>query len=405
MRWNYKDIVRWAVSRALVGSGEQGVLASQCDRAHRAFDGIGVELGTSIIEEQCQSVPMVQSVTNRLGQSGSAGEPGEQPGEPRMHRFDQRTGLLPARAQSFVGGPATDVRLDRVESGDPAQSLFGDRRLRGDLNVVKLPPCMRPTEGEFDRFTVTSNANEASIAVGLQQTPEAFQVARRMLALAVLAVNIRGSGMARAAPRPGIDRIAPEPSGLGLSATRIKHRQCRVVGEHMRRVQHRAQQQFVQRRQPPTGGADPVAERGTIQCHPGAGEDLGLAVERQVVAVFVDNDMREQSLGRHAAVDWTLGRGGLNHGFLTAAAAITRPADDADAQLSRDIIQHLGTIFADDVKRLATTRTGLVFNIDDGLDPGQMLRQRALVPLRRLRTVRCIRRRFLQSRRRGVQFG
>ena len=161
----------------------------------------------------------------------------------------------------------------------------------------------------------------------------------------------------------------------------------------------------MQRRQPPAGAADPVAERGTIQRHPRAGKDLGLAVERQVVAVFVDNDMCEQSLGCHAAVDWTLGRGGLNHRFFTAAAAITRPADDADAQLSRDIIQHLGTIFADDVERLATTRTGLVFDIDDGLDPGQMLRQRALVPLRGLRTGRCLRRLLLQSRRRGIQFG
>jgi hypothetical protein len=322
-----------------------------------------------------------------------------------MHRLDQRPGLFLTGMLAFVGASATNVCFDRVKSGNPAQSLFRDRRLRGDLNVVKLPPRMRPAEGKFDRLTVTCNADEASVAVGLQQTPEAFQVARRMRALAVLAVNVSGSGMAWSAPRPRIDRIAPEPSGLRLSAAGIKHRQSRVVGEHVRRRQHRAQQQFVQRRQPPAGAADPIAERGTIQCHPRAGEDLGLAVERQVVAVFVDDDMREQGLGRHASVDWTLGCGGLNHRFLAAPAAIARPADDADAQLSRDIIQHLGTIFADDVERPATTRTGLVLNIDNGLEPGQMLRQRALVPLRGFRTGRRRRRRFLQCRRRGVQFG
>jgi hypothetical protein len=66
---------------------------------------------------------MVQSVTNRLGQSGPAGEPGEQFGEPCLHRLDQRPGLFLAHAQPLGGGPATDVYLDRIKSAQQKASL------------------------------------------------------------------------------------------------------------------------------------------------------------------------------------------------------------------------------------------------------------------------------------------
>ena len=49
-----------------------------------------------------------------------------------------------------------------------------------------------------------------------------------------------------------------------------------------------------QRLQRRRGGADPAAQGRGLQAHPFAGEDLGLAVERQMIVIFRHDDMGEQ---------------------------------------------------------------------------------------------------------------
>ena len=131
-----------------------------------------------------------------------------------------------------------------------------------------------------------------------------------------------------------------------------------------------------------------------------AGEDLRLAIQRQVVAVFVDQHMRQQRLGRHAAVDRPLRRRRLNDRFLAGPAAIARPADHPDPQLGRDVVQHLGPVFADPMQCTAAARAGLVLDIDHQLDPRQMRRQRAAIAFGRLGARRSVRLRRPGSRRR-----
>ena len=65
---------------------------------------------------------------------------------------------------------------------------------------------------------------EPFVAIGLQQAAEVLQVRLRMLRLAVLAVDVGGGRMARAVPWPGINRVAPEPSGLRPPSAGIEHR-------------------------------------------------------------------------------------------------------------------------------------------------------------------------------------
>ena len=156
--------------------------------------------------------------------------------------------------------------------------------------------------------------------------------------------------MARAAPRPVVHRVAPQPPGLGASAPRIEHRQRGVVREQLGRRQHGVQHQLVQRRQPPAGAPDPVAQGRAIQRDPLAAEDLRLAIQRQMVAVLVDQDMRQQCLGRHAAVDWPLAGGCLHDRRLAGATAIARPTGHADPEVGGDIVQHLRAVFADQVQ-------------------------------------------------------
>jgi site-specific DNA recombinase len=100
---------------------------------------------------------------------------------------------------------------------------------------------------------------EPSIAVDLKQSAEACQMAGRMLRLAVLAICISGNRVTGSLPRAVVDRVAPEPSGLGAAVAGIEHGQCRVVSKHFGRRQNSAQHQLVQRGEPPAGTTHPVA--------------------------------------------------------------------------------------------------------------------------------------------------
>jgi hypothetical protein len=103
------------------------------------------------------------------------------------------------------------------------------------------------------------------------------------------------------------------------------------------------------RLQPPTGASNPVAQGGTIEVDALACKDLRLAVQRQVVGVFVDQHVRQQRLGRQAAVDRPLRRRLLHDGTFACAAAIARATDHLNPELRGDVIKHLGLVFANGV--------------------------------------------------------
>ena len=201
----------------------------------------------------------------------------------------------------------------------------------------------------------------------------------RMLAFAILAVDIGGGRMTGSAPWPVVHRVAPQPPGLGATAARIEYGQRCVVGEHLGRGEHSVEHQLMQRRQPPAGATDPIAQGGTVQRHALPCEDLCLAIQRQMLAELVDQHVRQQRLGCHAAVDRPLRRGGLHDGFLAGPAAITRPADHPDPQLRRDVVQHLGPVLADQVQRAAAAGADFIFDIDQLFDPRQVRRKRAAI--------------------------
>lgn len=65
----------------------------------------------------------------------------------------------------------------------------------------------------------------------------------------------------------------------------------------------RVDQWFQQRRR----GSDPAGQGRSLQVHPVARKDLGLAVERQVVVIFRDDDMSEQPRPGTTAGDCVIG--------------------------------------------------------------------------------------------------
>src|ERR671913_1182543 len=119
-----------------------------------------------------------------------------------MQGLDKRlAALLPGRTP-LLGRAAADLGLDPVELPDPAQRLLRQRRARGPVELVEAPPAMRPTERELDlvRRATRQQALEAPIAIDLQYAREPGQMRRRVLALAVLGVEIDHRRWSAAAP-------------------------------------------------------------------------------------------------------------------------------------------------------------------------------------------------------------
>ena len=106
----------------------------------------------------------------------------------------------------------------------------------------------------------------------------------------------------------------------------------------------------MQRRQPPAGAANPITQGGAIQRDALASEDLRLSIQWQVVAVFVDQDMRQQRFGGHTAVDRAVRCRRLHDRLPTGAARVARSVRHSDAEVCRQVIQHLGAVVADQMQ-------------------------------------------------------
>ena len=94
----------------------------------------------------------------------------------------------------------------------------------------------------------------------------------------------------------------------------------------------------------------PVRQDGAIEFDPLAGVDLGLAVERQVISVLADHDMGDGGLGGQAALNQAGRSRRLNDHALAGTAGVLGPAHDQNLELSRDDIEPLSTVLADQVK-------------------------------------------------------
>ena len=135
----------------------------------------------------------------------------------------------------------------------------------------------------------------------------------------------------------------------------------------------------MQRAQVPGGMADPVGQRRAIEIDALAGVDLGLAIQRQMVGIFGDQNLGDGGLGRQAALDQPRRRRGLHDAVLASPAGIFGPPGDEHPELRRHDVQPLALVLADPVQLALAARAGLVVDVDHHLDPRQMRRQRSPV--------------------------
>jgi len=92
---------------------------------------------------------------------------------------------------------------------------------------------------------------------------------------------------------PIVPYIGPQPPGAGLPFAENRH--GRVVGVDALGRKDMLPDQKDERHQRGGCSADPISQRRDVEINALAGIDSALAVERQVQAVFGEQNMREQA--------------------------------------------------------------------------------------------------------------
>jgi hypothetical protein len=92
------------VVAALVGSGEQRVLAVEGKQSDSPLDGVVVEVNTTIIEEADETVPAWERVADRLAQTALGADLPPAGFKEPIEVVDDRTAALVTRVAALIGG-------------------------------------------------------------------------------------------------------------------------------------------------------------------------------------------------------------------------------------------------------------------------------------------------------------
>ena len=131
-----------------------------------------------------------------------------------------------------------------------------------------------------------------------------------------------------------------------------------------------------QRFQKGSGFANPIGEGRAVEVEAITVEDLTLTIERQMVGIFADQNMGQQTWAGAAAFDGARGQRGLDEPF--AAGAGQPGTDDAvHDEAAWDVFQFLGHIFAYPAQMTAAIGASLGTGAQFDLHPGDVVRDRA----------------------------
>jgi hypothetical protein len=178
-----------------------------------------------------------------------------------------------------------------------------------------------------------------------------------MLAIAVGTVEVCGGRRCSAAERPVVAHIDPQAPSLGSAQTRCQHRNGRVVTVDLLRGKDMTPDCRHDRIQQPGRLSNPIAQRRAIEFKPRSRIDLALTIQRQMVAIFRHQQMRQH--GRCGTAAWRRHRWSrsLRDGVARTAGKLG-PHVTNDLEVSRHVIQHLGDVLAQFGHAATTVRAG-----------------------------------------------
>src|SRR5215470_12757541 len=359
---------------AEIRTREEMILAPECNRTDCALNWVGIKLDATVVQESREAVPARQRIADRIGKPAATRRAAELLLEPDLQLFDQRLRERPSLGHPQRRRQAANAVLDGVELAYPPQRFGCDGRVRCFEELIEITPHMHPAGGQDD-IAARKQSREAGVAVDVENSREVFQMRRRSLALAIGREHEDRCRRCRAAPRSLVACVHPKPSSLGATATGIEHWDRRIVVKQMIRRKDIRTESFVQRVEPPACAADPCGQRRAIEINAETRKDLRLPVQRRVIAIFADQDLREQRRRRQAACNRALRSRRLRH-RSASAAAIFGAANADDTKLRRHPIQHLADAFADRVQLTATASADRRADLDPDLFTRQMIGER-----------------------------
>ncbi len=201
----------------------------------------------------------------------------------------------------------------------------------------------------------------ALVAIGLQDAAGIGQMTMDVFFLPVRGEAVNRPGRRRSGPRPLIPDIGPDPAFLDPLAEAsvpqgpVQHPDRGIIGVEEVTGHHIGLDPFDQRGQHLHCATAPVDQRTVRNVCAHAGEDLGLAIQGEMIVELGDKDPGQECRARHAAGDRTAGRGCLHH-LLAAAAGLLQTRDLQDLQLRRDQVEHLAHVFAHEPQVAAAIR-------------------------------------------------
>ena len=243
------------------------------------------------------------------------------------------------------------------------------------MDVDELAPDMGHA-GDLADGARAVKVLEPGISVCMHPAAELGEMVLGMLALPITREAIPGGGWCSAAPRPFVARIGPEPCRLGLAGSGGEHADRRVVGEDRLGRQDMAAYGICEGFQQGRGFAHPIGQGRSVEVETFAVEDLALAVERQVIGVFANQDMGQQAWPWAAALDGARRKRCLDEA-LAAGAGQSGPDDPVHDEAAWDILEFFGDVFADPAQAAAALGTGVRAGRQLDFHPRDMIRDRA----------------------------
>jgi hypothetical protein len=127
-----------------------------------------------MVDVTTQRRPAQARITNGERQIGLGRQRLQLQIQPALQILDQRPGTGLSLSLSNVDCLSPDLCFDGVERSDTLHRFEGDGRLRRLMQVIKLPPHMRPAGGFPDLLAI--QVMKPGIAIRLQDPLEGLQV-------------------------------------------------------------------------------------------------------------------------------------------------------------------------------------------------------------------------------------
>lgn len=243
--------------------------------------------------------------------------------------------LLSGFSGELLGFPLNVVKLL-----DQLQGLFGNLAFIRHMQVVELPPSMGHAANLSDALVEAGLV--ATVVVAHQFALPAFKEGAGIGASADFG-EVIDHGFHRGSRGTA---VGPDVSAMGFLFTRCQHGYWGFIGVENRVQKQLFSQGIDQWLQSNAAAANPFRQGGAGDGESGLSKDLFLPVEWQVIGVFGNQQVGQQTTGGDALVDDLRGHRCLGEAF----AGFTGPLA-ADMTLygerTRDVVELFTDIFAD----------------------------------------------------------